>query len=100
MTSTERDVVHYSASALDHETAGRDGASPAAQVYPSGRYRRSRATHCTTWSLTRPQACMAAYAVVGPTKTNPCRLSARASAMDSGDVAGTSASVRGGTRVV
>ena len=43
-----------------------------------------------------PVACMSAYAVVGPTKRKPRRLSSRASALDAGVVAGMSASDAGG----
>ena len=42
-----------------------------------------------------PVACIRAYAVVGPTKRKPRRLSSLASAMDSGVVAGTSANDSG-----
>src|SRR5919107_1687395 len=48
-----------------------------------------------TWSSTIPVACISAYAVVGPTKTNPRRLSSLAIATESGLVAGTSARVAG-----
>ncbi len=42
-----------------------------------------------------PTASMRANIVVGPTKAKPLRLSAFESASDSGEVVGTSASVRG-----
>ena len=42
-----------------------------------------------------PQACIAAYAVVGPTKRKPRRLSSLESAVDSGVIAGRSPSSRG-----
>ena len=43
-----------------------------------------------------PQACIAAYAVVGPTKRKPRRLSSLDSAVDSGVTAGRSSSVARG----
>src|SRR5690349_10201013 len=51
--------------------------------------------HDATWSLTRPQASIAAYTVVGPTKRKPAFLRALASAVASGTYAGTSAKVFG-----
>ena len=45
--------------------------------------------------MTIPTACMSAYAVVGPTKRNPRRLSSLASAVDSAVTAGTSPIRRG-----
>ena len=45
------------------------------------------------WSSTSPQACISAYAVVGPTNLKPRFLSSFAIAVDSGVVAGTSARV-------
>jgi hypothetical protein len=42
-----------------------------------------------------PQACIVAYAVTGPVKVKPWRLSSALSALAAGVVAGTSASVRG-----
>ena len=54
-----------------------------------------RAKHVAKWSLTKPSDCIAAYIVVGPTNLNPRFNSSFDMATDSGDVAGTSASVRG-----
>ena len=45
-----------------------------------------------------PQACISAYAVVGPTKRKPRPFSSRASAVDSGVVDGRSAGCRGARR--
>ena len=45
------------------------------------------------WVSTMPTASMSAYIVVGPTNTNPLRLSAFDRASDSGEVVGTSAYV-------
>src|SRR5699024_6641800 len=47
------------------------------------------------WVSTTPTASISANIVVGPTKTNPSRRSARASATDSAEVVGTSAGVAG-----
>src|SRR6266481_6017726 len=55
----------------------------------------SRAKQPARWSLTMPQACMVAYAVTGPVKVKPWRLSSALSALAAGVLAGTSASVRG-----
>src|SRR5690349_4462375 len=54
-----------------------------------------RRCESSRWVSTMPTASMSAYIVVGPTNTNPLRLSALDRASDSGDVVGTSAYVRG-----
>jgi len=54
--------------------------------------------HPTRWSSTIPHACIAAYAVVGPTNRNPALFSSFANAVDAGVTAGTSAKDRGRTR--
>ena len=69
------------------------------QVRPAARRPRSaaaRAGQLARWSSTRPQACIRAYSVVGPTKWKSRRLSSRASAALSGVRGGTSAQVTGG----
>src|SRR3954471_17667314 len=61
-----------------------------------GKDRHAGTQQPSTWSSTSPQACIAAYAVVGPTKAKPLAFSAFASPIDSRVVAGTAAS--GGSR--
>src|SRR4051812_34763020 len=48
------------------------------------------------WSLTTPKACIAAYAVVGPTKRNPRLRRSFDDAVDSGVLAGSSENFLGG----
>ncbi|MCW2977622.1 MAG: hypothetical protein JWM06_2903 [Actinomycetia bacterium] len=56
-----------------------------------------RTQQVVRWSLTRPQACMPAQSVVGPTKRKPAALRRFDSAFDSGVCACQSAVVRGGS---
>ncbi len=55
--------------------------------------------HPSRWSLTRPTDCIATYAVVGPMKRKPQRLSSLASAFDSAVLASMSPGTRGAGRV-
>ena len=67
----------------------------AATVTPLSRY---RAKQPARWSLTRPQACIVAYAVTGPVKTKPCLRRSADSAFEAGVCDGRSESVRGAGR--